>query len=211
MEAGPPFANIGIDFAGPLMITEKQEQKSYVCLFTCASTGAVHLELVETLDVQSFIHAFQQFCARQGVPALILSDNAKTCKAASKEMKQLIRSPRSQDHFSARGVKWKFIVELVPWQGGMRERLIHSTKRCLIKQSRRAVLNYSTLQTILTEVETVIHSLPLMYIFDDQEGIYYGRNLAMMPHEGYYEVISTHDSLSGRAKYNRKVLSQFSN
>ena len=33
----------------------------------------------------------------------------------------------------------------------------------------------------------------------------------MMPHEGYYEVISTYESLSRRANYKRKVLSQFSN
>jgi len=81
-------------------------------------------------------------------------------------------------------------------------------------------LNYSELQTILTEVENVINSRPPTYIFDDQEGISYpltpsqlinGRNLAMMPHEGYYEVISTYESLSRRANYNRKVLSQFSN
>ena len=219
VEEGPPFANVGIDFAGPLITTDKQESKSYVCLFTCASTRAVHLELVEALDVQSFIRAFRRFCARRGVPALILSDNAKTFKAASKEVKTLIRSPRIQDHFSARGVKWKFIVELAPWQGGMWERLIRSTKRCLIKQIGRAMLNYSELQTILTEVENVINSRPLTYIFDDQEGISYpltpsqlinGRNLAMLPHEGYYEVISTYESLSRRANYNRKVLSQFS-
>ena len=64
-------------------------------------------------------------------------------------------------------------MELAPWQGGMWERLIRSTKRCLIKQIGRALLNYSELQTILTEVENVINSRPLTYIFDDQEGSSY--------------------------------------
>ena len=45
----PPFTHTGIDFAGPLITTgisntEGTEFKSYVCLFTCASTCAVHLD-----------------------------------------------------------------------------------------------------------------------------------------------------------------------
>ena len=39
----PPFTNIGIDYPGPLFVNENDETvKSYVCLFTCASTRAVH-------------------------------------------------------------------------------------------------------------------------------------------------------------------------
>ena len=55
---------------------DEEELKYYICLFTCASTRAVHLELVESLDVDSFIRAFRKFSARRGLPATILSDNA---------------------------------------------------------------------------------------------------------------------------------------
>jgi hypothetical protein len=42
----PPFANTGLDFAGPLLTSEDgKTEKTYICLFTCASTRAVHLEL----------------------------------------------------------------------------------------------------------------------------------------------------------------------
>ena len=46
----PPFTHTGVDFAGPLHTTDKggtntDEARAYVCLFTCASTRAVHLEL----------------------------------------------------------------------------------------------------------------------------------------------------------------------
>ena len=41
------FAHCGVDFAGPFVIklTRKVTAKRYLCLFTCASTRAVHLEI----------------------------------------------------------------------------------------------------------------------------------------------------------------------
>ena len=42
-----PFAVTGVDFTGALYIKESNgEQKAYICLFTCASTRAIHLEIV---------------------------------------------------------------------------------------------------------------------------------------------------------------------
>lgn len=45
----PPFTHTGLDFVGPLYTRpdgnqEKENAKCYICLFTCASTRAVHLE-----------------------------------------------------------------------------------------------------------------------------------------------------------------------
>ena len=39
------FAHCGVDFAGPFVVklTRKATAKRYLCLFTCASTRAVHL------------------------------------------------------------------------------------------------------------------------------------------------------------------------
>ena len=50
VDEGPPFSNVGLDFAGPLHVspgTDKIQCKMYVCLFTCLSTMGIHLELVE--------------------------------------------------------------------------------------------------------------------------------------------------------------------
>ena len=55
----PPFTNSGIDFAGPLYVTSPTSvRKSYIVLFTCQSSRAVHLELVPDLSVESFLQAF---------------------------------------------------------------------------------------------------------------------------------------------------------
>ncbi|XP_065067415.1 uncharacterized protein LOC135692987, partial [Rhopilema esculentum] len=157
IDSGPPFTNVGIDFAGPLMVTgrwNKDEQiKCYLCLFTCAATRAVHLEVVESLSVEDFICAYRRFSARRGTPSLLISDNAKTFKSASKEITKLLRSPKLTEYFTIRGVKWKFIVELAPFYGGFWERLIRSTKRCLTKVVGRATLSYGELETIVVEIE----------------------------------------------------------
>ncbi len=218
VDDGPPFSQVGIDFAGPLVIEDRERSKCYVCLFTCAATRAVHLELVESLHIETFIKAFRRFCARRGVPNMVISDNAKTYKSAAKEVRNLFRSPRLREHMTSNGVKWKFIVELSPWQGGMWERLIRSVKRCLVKVIGRALLKYDELNTILIEVESVINSRPLTYLTDDEEGVAYpltpsqlinGRNLQCLPSEQFYEVVSTYESLSKRGKYHRRLLSQF--
>lgn len=223
VDESSPFSHVGVDFAGPLIVSDKiqlgqDNSKCYVCLFTCASTRAVHLELVENLTVEAFIRAYRRFCARRGLPATVISDNAKTFKSASKEIKKLFRSPRLKEYLTLRGVKWKFIVELAPFQGGYWERLVRSTKRCLVKIVGRALLNFNELSTILVEIESVINSRPLTYVYDDSEGISYpltpshlinGRNLDRLPNDAYFEIVHTYESLSKRARYHRRLLTQF--
>ena len=219
----PPFTNTGLDFAGPLIVANRSdsnvEEKRYICLFTCMSTRAIHLELVDSLNVDSFLQAFRRFCARRGLPSVVISDNAKNFKSASKEVKRLLRSPRLGESFARKQVKWQFIVDRSPWQGGAWERLIRSVKRCLLKIVGRSMLKDAELSTILTEIECVVNSRPITYVYDDSDGVSYpltpphlinGRNLTQLPQEGYTEVVSTYETLSKRAKYNRLLLGRFS-
>ena len=59
----PPFTHTGLNFAGPLFAYESKGsemrvmEKVYICLFTCASTRGIHLELTKGLDVDSFLLA----------------------------------------------------------------------------------------------------------------------------------------------------------
>ena len=144
---------------------------------------------------------------------------SKTSKAASKEIRRLLRSPRLTEHFLSRGVKWKWIVELSPWKEGIWERLLRSTKRCLVKVVGRWLLIFAELSTILVEIEAVINSRPLTYVFDDSDGISYpltpsqlinGRNSEMWPNDRHCEIVSNYETLSKRSRFHSKVLTQFS-
>lgn len=215
----PPFTNTGIDFAGPLFVKENDETvKSYICLFTCASTRAVHLELLKDLSTNMFLTAFRRFVSRRGMPRKILTDNAKTFKAAAKEVATMYRSNDVKRYLAGKGVSWEFITEKAPWHGGFWERLIKSTKRCLKKQIGRTSLTFEELRTILVEIEATLNNRPLTYIYDDEQGVsfpltpaslIYGRRIATTPNESQYEIMSTNKSLTRRAKYQSRVLKNF--
>ena len=91
-----------------------------------------------------------------------------------------------------KGIKWQFITEHSPWEGGAWERLIRSVKRCIIKVVGKAMLTFSEMNTLLVEVESIINARPLTYVHDDCEGISYpltpshlinGRNMSNFPQD----------------------------
>ncbi|XP_054709284.1 uncharacterized protein LOC129218990 [Uloborus diversus] len=77
------FEVSAVDFAGLIYIKDKHAtQKAYICLFTCATSRAVHLELVLNLSTDTFILDFKRFINRRGMIRIIYSDNASTFKKA---------------------------------------------------------------------------------------------------------------------------------
>lgn len=167
----PPFFTCGIDFAGPIYVKISEgTQKSYIVLFTCATTRALNLELVPNMTTESFIFAFKRFISRRGNCRIIYSDNAKNFKKSSREFEQLSKflfQDKFRNFISNERIIWKFIVERGAWWGGFYERLVKSVKECLRKILGKALLTYEELATILTEVEAVLNARPLTYVYND--------------------------------------------
>ena len=62
IEDPTPFSVCCVDFTGALYVHEgHSERKVYICLFTCAKTRAVHLEVVLDMTLESFMLAFRKF------------------------------------------------------------------------------------------------------------------------------------------------------
>ena len=162
-----PFYNAGVDFAGPLYVRETVNsitRKVWMCLFTCCVTRAVHFYIIPDMTTAAFIRCFRHFTARRGFPCRMVSDNAKTFKAAVKTISAIVEDPTVTDHLSKVGVKWTFNVERAPWWGGLFEIMVQTAKRCLNKVVGNARLTYDELLTLLAEVEMTLNSRPLTYV-----------------------------------------------
>lgn len=156
-----PFAVVGIDHAGPMYCADRPGKKFYILLFTCAAIRAVHLELVDSLNLEDCLLAIRRFIARRGVPSVIWSDNAKTFVAAKQKL------------FQNYGVElcpqWNYIVPRSPWWGGWWERMVRSVKAALRKSVGKKSLTRTELETTLHEVEACVNSRPLTFVGDGVE------------------------------------------
>ncbi|PIC53268.1 hypothetical protein B9Z55_003046 [Caenorhabditis nigoni] len=192
-----PFQHAGVDVLGPIKTQKNSSseiEKSWIVLFTCATTRLVHLELVRNQSTDEFMLALTRFIGRRGCPETITSDNASTFKLASEILrKHCIREadflaeldlenlPDSESKNQTRilneankemikkSIKWYFNTALSPWQGGFFERLVG-----LVKKSLKHALGdeqYATkdLETIMIECESIVNRRPLTYVDEDNE------------------------------------------
>ncbi len=70
----------------------------YICLYTCASTRAVHLDLLEDYSAEAFLGSFRRFTSRRGLPSVMTSDNANNFKAAARLITRIAKSELVQRH-----------------------------------------------------------------------------------------------------------------
>ena len=83
----PLFAFTGVVYAGPYTTTiGRRSAQRYICLFSCMTTQAVHLECAYALDVDLFLLALQRFTARRCTPEAIYSDNGTNFTDAEREL-----------------------------------------------------------------------------------------------------------------------------
>jgi len=67
------FAKTGLDFAGPFHIKQgraKHRLKSYILVFTCLQTRAVHLEATHDQSTSSVLNSFSRFIDMRGMPKI---------------------------------------------------------------------------------------------------------------------------------------------
>ena len=169
-----PFENTGVDFSGAITIRDeltKMPAKVYICLFTCTSSRAVHLELAKDMTASTFLCLFRRFCARFSVPKLIICDNGTNFVATEKYLRSVFQDPSVLEYFCHKKVEWKFIPPRAPWQGGFYERLIGVVKGCLRKAIYKRTLNWDDLVTVLYEIEQCVNNRPLTYVESEQKDL----------------------------------------
>ncbi|XP_075162833.1 uncharacterized protein LOC142235462 [Haematobia irritans] len=129
-----PFANTGVDFAGPFDLKNFAGRgcritKGYICLYVCFATKAIHLEAVSDLSTPDFLAALTRFVSRRGCPNRIYSDNGRNFVGAAKEIKANLRKSLAELKSEAtlryghQSLEWHFIPADAPHMGGLWRRL----------------------------------------------------------------------------------------
>ena len=162
---GPAFMSVGVDYFGPIAVKRgRGREKRYGCLFTCLSSRAVHIEVVESLDTDSFINCLQRFIARRGLPELIRSDNGRNFVGAERELReglQAWKQEKIEGDLSERGVRWIFNTPTASHMGGVWERQIRSVRRILSRLVQEQVMSSEVLTTLLVTAEGILNNRPL--------------------------------------------------
>lgn len=167
------FSVSGVDFCGPFSVKSshlrgERSYPSYVAVFICFFTRAVHLELCTDLTAECFIQCFNRFANRRGTPTRLYSDNGRNFVGASNILKKRIRSLSIEFTSQVTNVEWIFNVPLAPDMAGLWEAAVKSFKRSLRKiVNPTVILSYEEFNTIITHCEAILNSRPLSEIYDD--------------------------------------------
>ena len=169
-----PFANTGLDYAGPFVVKVgyRKTEKRWLCLFTCLATRAVHLEVAASLDTQSCMNAISRFIARRGRPLKILSDNGTNFVGADNEFKAYAdQLKKLEESMSLQEIVWKFNPPGAPHFGGVWERLVRSAKKAMYAILGPRALRDEMLNTVCCQVEQLLNGRPLTPVSSDVEDL----------------------------------------
>ncbi|XP_039311990.1 uncharacterized protein LOC120359243 [Solenopsis invicta] len=167
-----PFFVTGVDFAGPITTLVnrgrgRKTNKSYISLFICFATKAIHLEAVSDLSASSFIAALRRFIGRRGCPQCIYSDNATNFVGAKNEIYDIQRLIQEQfqklndEVCVSNNIEWKFIPPSSPHVGGIWEAGVKSCKFHLRRIIGETLLTFEELNTALIQIEACLNSRPI--------------------------------------------------
>lgn len=156
-----------MDYFGPWLVKQgRREVKRYGALFTCLASRAVHIEVADSLNTDSFLQALRRFIARRGPIREIRSDQGTNFVGADNELK------RALEEMDDNEMKSKLLKHNIDWNrnppaashfGGVWERQIRSIRNilaALIKEHGH-LLNDEKLRTLLCEAEAIINGRPL--------------------------------------------------
>lgn len=170
----PPFSSSGVDYCGPFNIRigsqrTRTTKKTYVSIFICMVTKAVHIELAEDLSARAFLNTFTRFISRRGPCHHLYSDNGTQFVKGNKLLQSDLaewQGVYTQQALANQHTHWHFISAGAPHQGGLWEAAVKSAKRHLLRVIGDQSIYYDQLNTLLARIEACLNSRPLIALHD---------------------------------------------
>ena len=170
-----PFTQTDLDYFGPVeMNFLRRTLKRLCCLFTCLITTAVHIEVAQSLDTESFLVAVTRLIARRGYQSIIISDNQANFVGAANGLKAFMNESEKakfESDLAQKKIVWKFNPPGAPHIGGIWERLVQSCKKVMIAIPDNQSLTDEELITTMCLVEQTLSAIPLTAVSDDPEDL----------------------------------------
>ena len=141
----PPSAYVGVDCFGPFLVRRGRSQaKRYGIIFTCLTIHMIHIEVVHSLDTDSFVNCMRRFIARRGQPEQIRSDNGGNFVWGEKELRNAINGWNQEvivEFLLQRNVQWIFNPPACTHHGGTWECYIRTIRKVMSALLKEQVLD----------------------------------------------------------------------
>ena len=110
LKPAPPFTYCGVNLFGPWPVQQgRPVVKRYGALFTCLASGAVDIELADSLETDLFVSALRRFICRPGPVREMRCDRGTNFIGAETELKKAIEEMDDQK------IKAELLEEIIDW------------------------------------------------------------------------------------------------
>ena len=114
----PSFSVTGVDLFGPFSpkVSRNKSVKAWGAIFTCTTIRAIHLEVVESMSAEAFLHALRRFASHHGWPSTIISDNGTSFVGLERLLREpfVIMRMKLEDFAMLRQFRWIFTMPRSP-------------------------------------------------------------------------------------------------
>ena len=185
-----PYTTIGVDHTGHFHALDAYSNriKLYICLFICATTRAVHLEVVDNLSANSFISCLRRLSAAKGMPSVILSDNHRTFISGEKFLLDLQKDNIVQEFLKDQRIPMAASDAAVPLDGRPFQEVGEDHQNQLVSNHSQKTLHARRIPHNHKGVEPIVNMRPLTYQSNDTRDqplthsqLLWGRDISIMP------------------------------
>ena len=167
LEPSPPFTHCGMDCFGPFLVKQgRKVNKRYGLLFTCLSSRAIHVEMLDDMTTDAFISGLRCLIAIRGAIQQIRCDQGSNFIGAKNEFKDALKevdTERLATFLSEKQCDFHMNAPYTSHAGGVWERQIRTVRSVLQAtiELSSGRLDDASLRAFLYEAMAIVNNRPL--------------------------------------------------